>query len=220
MPRSYPAILTAVLAAALASASGAAQIICWKDKAGKVVGCGDTVPPEYQGAATREIDSKSGLTRKTTGTAEEEARKAAEAEQKKQQIEEAKRRTADERRKDQALLETYLNEGEIDRRRDREVAEVDRVLDQFHGLQKSTTARHSDAVARLTAAEKAGKPSDVLKEEVARVEAEKVKIERGLATREKEKADIIARYAETNWRYLELKGGGATSAAAPASAKK
>jgi hypothetical protein len=225
MPRSYRAILTAVLTAALASVSGAAlaqsksgKIVCWKDKAGKVVGCGDTVPPEYQNAATREIDARSGLTRKTTGTAEEEARQAAEAERLKQQREEEKRRSADERRKDQALLDTYLNEGEIDRRRDRELAEVDRVLEQFQGMHQSAAARHSDAVARLAAAEKASKPSDVLKEEVARLEAEKLKIERGVAAREKEKADISARYAETKRRYLELKGGGAKSAAAPAPA--
>jgi hypothetical protein len=221
MPRSFPPIFIAILATALASASGAAlaqKIVCWKDKAGKVVGCGDRVPPEYQDAATREIDSKSGLTRKTTGTAEEEARKAAEAEQKKQQIDEAKRRAADERRKDQALLDTYLNEGEIDRRRDRELAEVDRVLGQFQGMHKSAVTRHADAANRLAAAEKAGKPADVLKDEVARIEAEKMKIERGIATREKEKEDISARYAETKRRYLELKGGGAKSAAAPAPA--
>jgi hypothetical protein len=84
-------------------------------------------------------------------------------------------------------------------------------------LHKGSTARHSDAVARLAAAEKAGKPADVLKEEVARTEAEKSKLERAIVTREKEKADITARYAETRRRYAELKGGGSI---APAAAKK
>jgi hypothetical protein len=222
--RRHPVVVTA-LAVALTLAAGSAEpaqsskgkIVCWKDKAGKVVGCGDTVPPEYQDAATREIDSKSGLTRKTTGTAEEEAIKAAEVEKMKQQREEEQRRTAEQRRKDQALLGTYLNEVEIDQRRDRELAEVDRLLTQFHGLHKGSTARHSDAVARLAAAEKAGKPADVLKEEVARTEAEKSKLERAIAVREKEKADITARYAETKRRYAELKGGGSI---APAAAKK
>jgi hypothetical protein len=222
--RRHPVVVTA-LAVALTLAAGSAEpaqsskgkIVCWKDKAGKVVGCGDTVPPEYQDAATREIDSKSGLTRKTTGTAEEEAIKAAEVEKMKQQREEEQRRTAEQRRKDQALLGTYLNEVEIDQRRDRELAEVDRLLTQFHGLHKGSTARHSDAVARLAAAEKAGKPADVLKEEVARTEAEKSKLERAIAAREKEKADITARYAETKRRYAELKGGGSI---APAAAKK
>jgi chromosome segregation ATPase len=207
-----------MLATALASSALAQKIVCWKDKAGKVVGCGDSVPPEYQDAATREIDAKSGLTRKTTGTAEEEARRAAEAERMKQQKEEEKRKQADQRRRDQALLDTYLNEGEIDRRRDRELADLDRLLTQFQGMHQSAVTRHADAAQRLAAAEKAGKPSDALKEEVARVEDEKTKIERGITAREKEREDIRARYDETKRRYLELKGGGAKSAAAPAPA--
>ena len=215
-----PAVVTALalgVAAGAVLAQSKGKIVCWKDKAGKVVGCGDQIPPEYQDAATREIDSKSGLTRKTTGTAEEEARQAAEAERIKQQREEEARRMADQRRKDQALLGTYLNEVEIDQRRDRELAEVDRLLNQFQGLYKGTTARHSETVGRLAAVEKAGKPADALKDEVARLEAEKAKLERAIATREKEKADITARYAETKRRYAELKGGGSIT---PAAAKK
>lgn len=224
MRRTFQATFVALLAAALAAASGAAlaqskggKIVCWKDKAGKVVGCGDRVPPEYQDAATREIDSKSGLTRKTTGTVEEEAKRQAEAEALKKQKEEEKKKQAEQRRRDMALLNTYVSEAEIDQRRDRELLEVDRLLNQFRGLHKSATARHSDAVARLGAAEKAGKPSDALKDEVTRIEAEKMKIERGISAREKEKEAIRAQYAETKRRYSELKsGGGAQSAAAPA----
>jgi chromosome segregation ATPase len=215
-------VLAAALALALAMAVGGAvaaqskgKIVCWQDKAGKVVGCGDHVPPEYQDAATREIDSRSGLTRRTTGTAEEEARQAAEAERLKQQREEEKRRMADERRKDMALLGTYLNEGEIDQRRDREVAEVDRLLNQYRGLQKAAVARHADASNRLAATEKAGKPTDALKDEVTRIEVERNKLELAIAVREKEKEDIRARYAETRRRYTELKSGGGQSAAAP-----
>jgi len=215
-------VLVLAAGAAVAQSKGGGKIVCWKDKSGKVVGCGDRIPPEYQDAATREIDTKSGMTRKTTGTVEEEARLKAEAEALKKQKEEEKKKTAEQRRRDMALLNTYVSEGEIDQRRDRELQEVDRVLTQFHGLYKSSTARHSDAVARLAAAEKAGKPSDALKDEVARAEAEKMKIERGIATREKEKEAIRAQYAETKRRYLELRSGGAQSAAvpAPAPAKK
>jgi hypothetical protein len=225
MPRSFGLALLAISLAlasgtALAQSKGGGKIVCWKDKAGKVVGCGDRVPPEYQDAATREIDTKSGLTRKSTGTVEEEARLKAEAEALKKQKEEEKKKTAEQRRKDMALLNTYVNEGEIDQRRDRELQEVDRVLNQFHGLHKTSTARHSDAVARLAAAEKAGKPSDALKDEVTRTEAEKMKIERGIATREKEKESIRAQYAETKRRYTELRSGGGTQATAPAPAKK
>jgi hypothetical protein len=225
MRRSLQPIFIAALATALALASGAAlaqskpKIVCWKDKAGKVVGCGDRIPPEYMDAATQELDRR-GVTRKTTGTAEEEARRAAQEEELLKQKEEEKKRTAEQRRKDMALLNTYVSETEIDQRRDRELAEVDRLLTQFHGLHKGASARHSDASARLAAAEKAGKPSDAIKDEVARAEAEKAKLERGIAAREKEKADIRASYAETKKRYVELRSGGGTQATAPAPAKK
>ena len=54
-------------------AAGAAQaqsgkIVCWKDKAGKTVGCGDKVPPEYQDNATSELN-KRGVTVKQTEAA-------------------------------------------------------------------------------------------------------------------------------------------------------
>ena len=219
MLKSFHPIVIAALAAVLASATGAAlaqskssRIVCWKDKAGKVVGCGDTIPPEYRDSASQELDRR-GVTRKTTGTAEEEARIAAEADKKKEQLEDEKRKQADQRRKDQALLGTYLNEAEIDQRRDRELAEVDRLLTQFHGLHKGAAARHADASARLAAAQKSNKDTDAIKDEVGRAEAEKAKIERAIATREKEKADINARYAETKRRYAELKSGGGTAAA-------
>ena len=225
---SLPAIVAALALGVAAGAvlaqskgSGSGKIVCWKDKAGKVVGCGDRIPPEYQDAATQELD-RTGVRRKATGTVEEEAKRAAEAEKLKLQRDEETRRQADQRRKDQALLGTYLNEGEIDQRRDRELAEVDRQLNQFRGLHKSAILRHSDAAGRLAAAEKAGKPADAIKEEVARVETEKTKLERGIATREKEREDIRMRYDETKRRYVELRGGGAKSAAvpAPAPAKK
>jgi chromosome segregation ATPase len=213
------AALTLVLALAAGSAAAAeskTKIVCWKDKAGKVVGCGDRIPPEYQDAATQVLDQR-GVRRKTTGTVEEEARLQVEAEELKKQKEEERKKQDEQRRKDMALLNTYVSEAEIDQRRDRELLEVDRQLDQFRGLHKSAAARHSDAAGRLAAAEKAGKPADALKDEVTRVGAEKAKLERGIAARETEKEEIRARYAETRRRFTELKGG-AQSVAAPAPA--
>lgn len=219
--RVLSAALTLVLALAAGSAAAAqskGKIVCWKDKAGKVVGCGDQVPPEYQDAATQELDRR-GVTRKTTGTVEQEAQRKLQAEELEKQKEEERKRLAEQRRKDMALLNTYVSEVEIDQRRDRELQEVDRQLNQFHGLHRSATARHSETASRLASVEKAGKPADALKEEVARLEAEKAKLERAIAAREKDKEEIRARYAETKRRFVELKTGG-VSAAAPAPAKK
>lgn len=227
MPRNLSAVFAAgfaIVLAATLSASAVAQtkgrIVCWKDKSGKVVGCGDKVPPEYEDSATKELDRR-GVTRKTTETAEEQAKQAAREEALAKQKEEEKKKRAEQQRLDSALLNTYANEKEIDQRRDRELQEVDRLIGQFEGLRKSATARHADAQGRLAAAEKARKPSDALKEEVMRTEGEIAKFERSIAAKQKDREEIRARYAATKERYLALRGGGAQStAAAPAAAAK
>ena len=224
MPENTRAFLAAALATALAALfagtvlaqpKGGGKIICWKDKSGKVVGCGDKVPPEFEDAATKELDRR-GVTRKTTETAEEQAKRAAQEEAVAKQKEEEKKRLAEQKRQDSALLNTYANEKEIDQRRDREVQEVDRLLGQYEGLHKTAATRRTDAMTRLAAAEKARKPSDAIKDEVARAEAEMAKLDHSIAAKNKEKEEIRARYAQIKQRYMELRGGGAQSAAAPA----
>ena len=222
MPKSLSTVFAAGLAivvtAALATSAMAqskGRIVCWKDKSGKVIGCGDKVPPEYEDSATKELDRR-GVTRKTTGTPEEQARQAAQEEALAKKKDEEKKRLAEQQRRDSALLNTYANEKEIDQRRDREILEVDRLLGQFEGLKKSATARREDAQGRVAAAEKARKPSDALKDEVARAESEIAKFERSIAAKQKEREEIRARYAETKERYVALRAGGAQSAAAPA----
>jgi len=220
----FAAVLAMSLAAffaetAPAQPKGSGKIVCWKDKSGKVIGCGDKVPPEYEDSATKELDRR-GVTRKTTETAEEQAKRAAEDQRLAKQKAEEKKRLDEQRRRDSALLNTYANEKEIDQRRDRELQEVDRLLGQFQGLHKTAAARHTDASGRLAAAEKAKKPSDALKDEVARAEADMAKFEQSIAGKNKEKEEIRARYAQTKQRYMDLRRGGAQSAAAPAAPTK
>jgi DNA repair exonuclease SbcCD ATPase subunit len=224
MPKFTHAFLAAALTVAvsafmagtvLAQSKGAGKIICWKDASGKVIGCGDKVPPEYEDSATKELDRR-GVTRKTTETAEEQARRAAQEEALAKQKAEEKKLQAEQKRRDSALLNTYANEKEIDQRRDRELQEVDRLLGQFEGLHKSAAARRVDAQQRLAASEKAKKPSDAIKDEVARAEADMAKLEKSIDAKNKEKEEIRARYAETKQRYMDLRSGSAQSAATPA----
>lgn len=224
MPRNFHCFTTTIVAVALAAfAAGAAQaqkpkgstIICWKDKSGKVIGCGDSVPPEFQDSATQQMD-RTGVTRKTTESAEVQARRKAEEAAQAQQKEAEKKRLAEQKRQDTALLNTYANEKEIDQRRNRELLVVDRQLDQLRVLHKNAGARHAESVKRLAAAESANKPSDALKDEIARAEADTVKLERTIAAREKERESILARYARTKQRFLEISPGVPQSAAPPA----
>ena len=212
--------LAVALAALVAGDAAAQKIVCWKDKDGKTVGCGDRVPPEYQDSATRELD-KRGITRKTTETAEERAKREAAAKQNESQVAEEKKRKAEQQRQDQALMHTFSNEKEIDLKRDRDLQVVDGQMSVLRVNHKNAAARHSDVKGRIDAAAKTGKPAtDAQKEELTRAQSDLDKAEQSLVVREKEKEDIRKKYAEMKERYLLLRGGGTpaapTTAAAPA----
>ena len=230
MLKTTRAFLAAALAIALAAyvaggvqAQSKGKIVCWKDKSGKVVGCGDTVPPEYQDSATKEMDAR-GVTRKTTETAEERAKRTAQEQETAKQRAEEKKRLAEQKRQDAALLNTFTDEKEIDLKRDRDLQVVDTQLSQFRVAHKNAVDRLSEFKTRIQAAEKSkSAPSDYNKDELARAETDKAKAEQNIAAKEKEKEDIRKRYAEMKERYIMLRGGGApapTTAAAPAAAKK
>lgn len=224
----FAAALALVLAAfmagtVLAQSKGSGKIICWKDKSGKVVGCGDKVPPEYEDSATKELDRR-GVTRKTTETAEEQAKRAAQDEAQAKQKADGKKLQAEQSRRDSALLNTYANETEIDQRRDREVQVVEAQITQLRVSHTNAIARLKDAQSRIAAAEKAKKPpSDALKGEAEDAAAAMAKLEQNIASKNKDVEDIRARYAQTKQRYMALQSGGAQAAApsaAPAAAKK
>ena len=212
----------AALASAIAlpgTASAQGKIVCWKDKAGKVIGCGDKVPPEFQSSATKELDSR-GVTRKTTESVEDVNRRRAQAKEAARLKAEEDRKMVDQKRQDTALLETYSNEKEIELKRDRDLQVIDLQIEQLNVSLKNVTQRHSDATARAAAVEKNKKPlSAGLKDEIARTSADKQRLEQTIAGKNKEKEELRQRYADYRKRYTELRSG-ASQAQAPVAAKK
>jgi chromosome segregation ATPase len=199
-----------------ADACAAQKIICWKDKAGKTIGCGDRVPPEYQDNATRELD-KAGVTRKTTENAEERAKREAQEKELSAQKAEEKKQLAEQKRQDAALLNAFTNVKEIDLKRDRDLQVVDGQLTQLRVSHKNAADRQAEIKARMDATVKSGKPAtETQKEDLAHAAADMAKAERSIAEREKEKEAINKRYADMKARYTTLKGGG-TPAQSPAS---
>jgi hypothetical protein len=206
MNRAWMAAGCAAVVIGVLSAPSHAKIVCWKDKAGKVVGCGDTVPPEYQESATKELD-KRGMTRNTTESAQDVSRRRTQAEEAAKVKAETERRAAEQRRQDSALIATYANEQEIEGKRDRDLQAIDLQLGQLRISLKNAVDRQNDAKARLDVAEKNKKNVDALKDEAARAADQAQKVERTIAGKEKEKDEIRARYADYKKRYAELKGG-------------
>lgn len=235
MPESLRAFAAAALAVALAGfiagtakaqSKDSGKIVCWKDKAGKVVGCGDRVPPEYEDSATKELDRR-GVTRKTTESAADAAKRAAESEklakqkgELARQQEDEKRRATEQRRQEEALFATFSNEKEIDLKRDRDLEVAERQITQLQAAQKNAMERATDLKLRMEANEKAKKPvSDFLRDETARAESDSARYDKAIVAKSREKDEIRKRYAHMKQRYVELSGGvtpAPTTAAAPA----
>ena len=199
--------LTALLAVCGTAQAQSGRIVCWKDASGKVVGCGDKVPPEFQGSATRELDSR-GVTRKQTESAEEANRRREREEQAAKVKAEEQRKALDQKRQDTALLETYASEKEIDAKRDRDLVVIDGQIEQLTGALKNATQRYNDTKGRVDANEKAKKPlPQPLKDEFSRVSAEKDRLEQSIANKNKEKEELKVKYAEYRKRFTELRAG-------------
>lgn len=190
----------------LAQAQGktAGKIVCWKDKSGKVVGCGDTVPPEYRSSATDVLD-KRGVLRDTTESAEAAAKRQAQERAAAEQKAAEEKRAADQRRRDSALLATYANEQEIDMKRDRESKVIENQISQSQAALKSVESQLSDAKSRKS-------DSDA-----ARASASIDKLQKDITAKEKEREALLESYAAQKKRYQELRG---TSQSATAPAKK
>jgi len=190
---------------AMAQSKSGGKFVCWKDKTGKVVGCGDTVPPEYRDNAGNQLD-RSGVKRGAVESAEEAAKRRALEEATAKQKAEEKRRLAEQQRLDAALLNTYANEKEIDQRRERELQQVELTIIQLQAPLKNATDRYNDAKKRN------------VQEEMARAAADKDKFEREITAKQKEKADLAVRYDAQKKRYAELRGGSQSVVAVPTSA--
>jgi len=229
MHNPHTVLLMAVLPAALLFAAGAApaqtqsqgsgKIICWKDKAGKVVGCGDKVPPEYQDSATKELNQRGVTIKQSDAPLTAEQRKAQQADAERKQAEDQKREV--QRRSDKAILDTFTNEKEIDLKRARDVQPLEAGIDTLQTNLKNANDRQAEVRARIEQFKKNQKPvPPAVQEELDRSEADKAKIATQIAQRRKDVVALNQKYDEIKIRFVELTGGTAKPAPQPAPAKK
>ena len=218
-------LLVAVLPAALLFAAGAAQaqapsqsggkIICWKDKSGKVVGCGDKVPPEYQDSATKELNQRGVTIKQSDAPLTAEQRRAQQAEAERKQAEDQKREV--QRRSDKAILDTFTNEKEIELKRARDVHQLESTIETLQSNLKNANDRQAQGRARIEQSRKDKKPvPPAVQQEFDRSESDKAKIENQIAQKRKEIAALNQKYDEIKKRFAELTDGAAGSSARPA----
>ncbi len=216
--RMFAGAVAAAAMLAVAPATQAQKIICWKDATGKVIGCGDRVPPEFQKNESKRLDT-GGITRQTTVSAEEAARLKAEADKKAALKLEEDRRMAEQRRQDTALVNTYTAASEIDVRRDRELQVVDLQIQQLKSAVKGAVDAHASQKSRYANFEKKGKVPDNVKDDLKQAAEEEDRVKGRITEKEKDKERIAASYAQQKARFIELKGSPGPAAAAPDTAK-
>lgn len=202
----------AVVALTMPQTGTAGKIVCWKDASGRTVGCGDHVPAEFRGAATKELDAH-GVTRKTNLSAEDAARQREAAAAEAQRQAEEEKRLAEQRRQDLALLATFSNTAEIDAKRERELQTLDLLIRQQQTALKTIADRQHRLEARKREYEKGRKPvPGPIEDDLKEVAEDKRAMEESIASKQKEKDTVRQRYGALKARYEALRGGGDATA--------
>lgn len=212
------AVLFAAGGAAQVQAAGSAsgRIICWKDKSGKVVGCGDIVPPEYQDNATKELDRHGVTIKQSDAALTPEQRKAQQAELERKQAEHLKKEA--QQRQDRMLLDTYSQEKEIDHDRGRHVRGIESDIESLQINLRSANTRQANARARAEQYKTDKKPvPPETQDDINRFEGEKKKLENQIAQKRKDIAALNQKYDEFKKRYFELTGKSPSGSSEPAS---
>ena len=191
---------------AQAQPSGGGKIVCWKDKAGKVVGCGDKVPPEFQDNATKELNKRGVTVNQSAPALTTDQKRAQQAERDRQAGEELK--LAEQRRKDRALLDTFTTVKEIDLKRSRDIQLIESNIEAQQTNLKNANDRQADARIRIDQLKKENKPVPApLQEDYDSAEASRTKIQNQITQKRRDIADLNRQYDEMKKRFAELKGG-------------
>jgi len=203
--------LTAGVSFAQPKGSGTG-IVCWKNKAGKTVGCGDKVPPEYQDNAQQELNKRGMTVKQTEAALTPEQRQVQAAEAERKRVEDQKR--IEEKRRDRALLDSFTTEKEIDLKRTRDIQQIEVNISAQQSNLKNTTDRLNEIKTKMDQLKRLNKPvPDALQDDATRFETEKTKIQAQILQKRREIVDRNQEYDEMKRRFMELKG--VTTATAP-----
>ena len=218
-PEIAPRLKIAILAIlmVLASASAFAQpLYKCKDAKGKTYYT-QTPPTECLGKEMDELSKQGTVVKKREAALTPEQLAAREAEEKRKKEQEALAK--EEKRKNQALLNTYASEKDIEDGRQRALKQAEQSVMEIEKRVEETEKR-----ARKLAMEKefyAKKPMPKkLHEDIRNNDMDLKGQQDALAAKKKDLGDVNAKYDEDKRRFLELTGAKPKSATTPAAAAK
>jgi chromosome segregation ATPase len=180
------------------SLNAEAKLYKWVDSDG-VTQYGETIPPEYANRDTKILDK--GRITDRNETFDDKQKNST----KKETAEDKAAKEA--RRKDEALLNSFSNEKEIDLSRDRALLQIEARINSFTTLIKSAQSNLDDLhkeYDRRTAQKM--KIPESLTEDITDAEARVAKLQKDLDNNKKEFQAVTDRYAAEKQRFLELKG--------------
>ena len=196
----WAAALRLLLLGCCGSAAAAGNLYCCIDAGGKQV-CGDLLPQACYGRAYREVgaDGRTARTVEAPLSAEQRAQRAADEAQRK--VDEAILR--EQQRQDQALLNTYGSEKDIEMMRARSLDEVKKSILAAEAKIAENHARRKKFENEAEFYKKKQPPAEVqkgLRDADAEIKAQQLLIEA-----KKHELDAIgAKYDDERRRYLDL----------------
>jgi len=190
-------MVTVVLSAAF-SLNAEAKLYKWVDSNG-TTHYGETIPPEYANREAVKLDKGRIQQRVDTRSKPGQKQTARDPAAEKDRIE--------AERHDNALLNTYSSEKEIDLARERNLQQVEARTNSFSVLLKSAQENLASLQQEAEKMTKQGrKVFKSLEEDIVEANAHIAKLENDLNQSLKETEAVKARYAADKARYRELKG--------------
>lgn len=191
-------LVSAVALCAAVSFNAEAKLFKWVDDNG-TTHYGETIPPEYANKEAQKLEK--GRIGKRENKLEKEGLKTA------QEDPAAKKARVEAERHDNALVNTYSNEQEIDLARDRNLQQVEARTASFTTLLKSAQENLAGLQQEFDALTAQGrKIPKSLDEDLVEAKARIAKMQNDLDTSTKELEAVKARYAADKARYRALKG--------------
>ena len=195
-------LLAAVLGVACAVTFAQTRIYTCKDANGKTI-TSDRPLPECQGREGRVLSGQGATVQKIDAPLTPEQLAAREAEQQKKR--EADDRRREQQRKDKALFNTYSSLDDIESKRQRALAQVEREVRESERRISLLDRQGAENRAETEFYKKKTLPTD-LKRRVDENEAA-LKAEKGLySTKKSEVAQVNLKFDEDRKRYAELTG--------------
>lgn len=194
--------LLVLLAAPSAPAQSSRSVYCCEDGRSQQI-CGDVLPSACFGRAYKEMSPYGAVRREVAAplsARELAAREAADRERRESAV-----RALQQRRQDEALLETYTGLEDVDVREARALADVERSVADIRTRQVELAEQREALREEATAFEQRGQepPREVMRN-LRLIESELAAYRSVMASKEAEKDAIRARYEADRRRYEEL----------------